>query len=104
MNPLPIRNIVGFGAEGYIPDEGPVRDPAHGWVYTKGANGTKSWNGSFWGNLPIPPVSIGWTHSYLGILGFIGIKLFNPSSGKNSYLGSALWVKIGSEPPDIQWY
>ncbi|MCJ7697210.1 MAG: hypothetical protein MUO73_02645 [Thermoplasmata archaeon] len=56
------------------------------------------------GTLPLEgltmPSTVGpmYYEHYPGTVGFTGIKINSPG-GTASYLGSALWVKIGSEPP-----
>ena len=97
-NLIPIGHTIGFGIEGYIPKQGPIFEPAKGEVISIGLNGVKKCSGSFWGNLPVMPIPLAIYESYPGIFGFTGIKLRTRDYGC-LFLGSALWVKIGNEPP-----
>ena len=84
--------------------EPPEYDPAMGWIYTKGTNGTITYNNTMYGYLPfekqlfVPSGGI-YVYSYGGVDGFTGIKILLQYS-RSFYLGSALRVKIGTEPPD----
>jgi hypothetical protein len=77
---------VGVGVNSYNPSEG--------WVFTFGLNGIKTWDGPVYGN--IFKIPIGPFEYYCGAIGFIGIKILPFGSG--FYLGSALRVKLGSNP------
>jgi hypothetical protein len=75
--------------------------PNTGWVDTFGLNGKRIFqNQPLWGNLPQIPITmiagLG-GYCYPGIFGFTGIQI--SLGGKMHHLGSALWVKIGSEHP-----
>lgn len=76
--------------------------PAEGWINSWGINGNKSWDGKFWGVLPIFPANILlFTLCYYGIMSFSGITIYyNADEPVNLFLGSALWVKIDSELPE----
>ena len=106
LNPLPIGHTIGVGKEEFDLDEWEWYPcPARGWLFTIGLNDIKKWEDSFFGQLRIPPVYINFfDYFYPGVFGFTGIKLLNFEKEKSFYVGSALWVKIGPEPPDIQWY
>ncbi len=78
-------------------------DPASGWIETKGSNGTVNYNGTMYGYLPYKK-DIGWSFGFYenwafgGVEGFAGIKLLLPGFS-SFYVGSALRVAIGTEPP-----
>jgi len=78
--------------------------PSSGWVWTRGLNGIKTWNGSFYGRIKKVERLYFASHDfYIGVLGFTGLKistdmLFPLSPGKVFYLGGAARVKIGPEP------
>jgi len=99
--PIAFLLKIGLGIYSY---GGPYRTPAKGWIITLGVNGKKSWNDSFYGQLsrflgiPLPGIPNG-GESYPAILGYTGIKLLSKDKIDNYYLGSAFWVKIGTEPP-----
>jgi len=72
--------------------------PSSGWVATFGLNGIKIFQDQpLWGHLPQFPIFGMLNFYYPGIFDFTGIGIILP--GKQIHLGSALWVKIGSEPP-----
>jgi hypothetical protein len=78
--------------------------PASGWIYTRGTNGTVTYNGTMYGNLPYEKTlwsGLGFVvnDAYGGVEGFTGIKLLLPGL-RFFYIGSALRVAIGTEPPD----
>ena len=93
---LPLK-LGGFMIYGNILNVGPGEtyyNPANGWVYTIGLNGIKTWDGPIYGN--ILKIPLGPFEYYLGAIGFTGIKISPFGSG--FYLGSALRVKLSSEP------
>jgi hypothetical protein len=106
INPIAFAYRIYLGTITIIDEknEPPEYDPATGWIYTKGTNGTITYNSPMYGYLPfekqlfVPSAGI-YVYSYGGVDGFTGIKLLLPHS-RHFYLGSALWVKIGPEPPD----
>ncbi|EMR75502.1 hypothetical protein MBGDF03_00638 [Thermoplasmatales archaeon SCGC AB-540-F20] len=86
-----------------------VEGPSSGWVESVGINGNKSWNGSFWGQLPLIPhffldtvPDIDITYFYPGVMGFRGIEMTIDENGYY-YMGNALWVNLGTEKPDNPW-
>jgi hypothetical protein len=96
-NPLPIGYEIGLGywsSPMWFP---PHYSPAEGWVKTLGLNGKKIWEGEFFGKLPIPGFLAYLAECYTGVLGFTGLKIGLFDS--HFYMGSALWVKIGEDPP-----
>jgi len=104
VNPICFGNIIHYGILLNDNWEDPSYTPSDGWVYTYGLNGLRTWsNNDLNGNLPIKPLELGSneplglgdTIHYPGVLGFTGIKF-----GPFYYLGSAVWVKIGTEPPE----
>jgi len=71
-----------------------------GWMFTAGINGIRTIKGeSLWGTLPQLSIFNIAGQYYPGVYGFTGLKIHNLSSGKAVYLGSALWVKIGTAKP-----
>jgi hypothetical protein len=83
---LPVGHLIGFGTDD--------RNSANGWVHTFGLNGIQAMEGDFYGQISLPE-DIGSDVNYLGSIGFTGIRI-NPIG---FYLGAALWVKIGLNPP-----
>ena len=89
LNPLPLGHYIELGITYYNSSSGYEEfEPATGFVHTRGLNGEKIWNGSFYGILPI----LENLPFHIGVIGFTGIKILKNYS--YSYLGSALWVKI----------
>lgn len=90
-------STVTFG-ERYVGWEQPsIYYPACGWVNSVGVNGLKSWNGSFYGqlgelHLPNPGSE---DIFKIGMVGFTGIKI------DHYFLGFALKVKLGPNPPEF---
>ncbi|MCX6667486.1 MAG: hypothetical protein NTV74_04515 [Euryarchaeota archaeon] len=88
FNPLQLGSMIYLGNNCFS---------AFGWISTIGLNGKKSWDGDFYGALPIPPlpifIGVLWEEWYPGVFGFTGIKIlgFAPNS-KTFFLGAALWV------------
>ena len=93
-NPLPILNTITFG--GWEPLH---YFPANGWVNTFGFSGAKSWEGTFYGNLPMIGIWLFFIpieEFFTGAIGFTGIHI------EDLYFGSALWVRTNSEPPPLK--
>lgn len=68
-----------------------------GWIVTAGENGTKKWIGDLLGDLDYIDMSfIGTSLFYVGVNGFFGLKVYNPLTGKTSFIGYAKKVKIES--------
>jgi len=106
LNPIPFGHTIGFGKEEFDLDEWKwYPHAASGWLFTQGLNGIKEWKDSFFGQLKIPVIFINvFDFFYPGVFGFTGIKLLNFEKEKSFYLGSALYVKLDSEPPDwLPW-
>jgi len=98
INPLQIGTTIYYGLTSYDFSNGWREWSATGLLRTTGLLGNKSWNGTFYGYLPIPTGFFGTT--YLpGINGFIGLRI--RSNSLNYYFGSALWVQMTTEPPFI---
>ena len=95
-NPIQILNTIGLGAH----DGDTYRMPAKGWIWSLGVNGIKSWNDSFYGNLPILPIQylVGRIY-YPGIIGYTGLALHTDDFKEFYFLGTALWLKINTAPP-----
>jgi hypothetical protein len=98
------REVITLGPPGWPQDI----FPSHGWVNTVGLNGKKEWNGTFYGQLPIMGIPwvgfgvlFGGSYFFPAIFGFTGIKIYDLHSiHQSTFIGTALWVKIGSEPPE----
>ncbi len=106
INPIAFAYRIYLGTITFINErnEPPEYDPATGWIYTKGKNGTITYTSPMYGYLPFDkPIFVGsadvYAYSYGGVDGFTGIRLFL-SYSHYFYLGSALSVKMGSEPPN----
>jgi len=99
-NPMAILLKIGLGIYEYGDSN---RIPASGWIITLGMNGKKNWNNTFFGQLPhtlgIPLLIQHGGVSYSAIIGYTGIKLQSSDGLGFYFLGSAIFVKIGSEPP-----
>jgi len=105
-------NFISPVVFGYI-HLGNFQYPSFGWIQSYGLNGNKSINGSFYGNLLrygnlfLLRFWILWEEldlqailsEFPGIAGFQGIRVFTPSTYTQFYLGSALEVRVGPEPP-----
>ena len=80
--------------------------PSFGWIQTYGLYGNKSIEGSFYGHLIRIRLWLLWEALgslnilpfFPGISGFLGIKIYTPSTDTQFYLGSALSVSISSKP------
>lgn len=105
LSPLAFTNQMYLGTVTYI-NEGkdpPQYDPATGWIYTKGSNGTITYTSPLYGYqafdraifVPSADVRI---YTYGAIEGFTGIRLLL-SLTHYFYLGYASSIKLGSEPP-----
>jgi hypothetical protein len=78
-----------FGYEQYT--------PSNGWVRSIGSMGMKMWEGALYGRLRYIVLPTGGVLTYIGAIGFAGIKL--GLFGHRFYLGSALVANIGPSPP-----
>jgi len=68
-----------------------------GWIVTAGENRTKKWVGDLLGDLDYIDMSfVGTSLFYVGVDGFFGLKIYNPLTGKTSFIGYAKKVKIES--------
>jgi len=91
--------IIALGGKRPSSSPGPPLENYHaeGWVWTRGLNGNKSWNGTFYGSIRSLKSPIYAYHTYyIGATGFLGIKL-TKDDGKQFFLGSALKVGIDNE-------
>jgi len=71
--------------------------PSEGWIVTSGTNGTKKWMGKLLGDIECIDLSfVVKKLLYVGVDGFFGLKIYNPVTGKTSFLGYARKVKIES--------
>jgi len=96
-----------FGGKYEYPDE-IIYFPNSVEISTLGLNGKKTFKGKWYGHLPLSPFIFmihkgekKISYGYPGAVGFTGIKI--PSLGgygpAQFLFGSALWVKLGEEPP-----
>jgi len=99
FNPVAIASRINLGGEkggGWHPEF--VEFYANGWIVTIGLLGTKRYNGELIGTLPFYGSAIlsnGFIYKFNpGILGFIGLQIYNPIQEKHFYLGSALATRI----------
>lgn len=103
IKPLAFGNRISLGIlrEGSF---GWSKTPASGWLYTIGLNGIKNWNGSFYGQIPIPfgLILALFLFFYTGIVGFTGIKI-QSSEAAYFYMGTALLANIGPDAPEFPW-
>lgn len=101
--PIAFGSRISFGKYGKG-SFGWRKTPARGWLHSIGLNGIKKWNGSFYGKIPIPYgliISLALqSFFYTGIIGFSGINIqTDQQNNEDFYLGAALWVNIGYDPP-----
>jgi len=71
--------------------------PAVGSIYTAGLLGIKNYNGSFFGKIHYPVITL-FNICYTGAFGFTGIKILFPDYS-SQFLGTALRVNIDDTPP-----
>jgi hypothetical protein len=100
IKPINILHTITLGQY-----QAPDWDPGIGWVDTFGLNGKRIFHDQWlYGALPVNPlvISYPWGNNYYypGIMFFTGLHITSLNNGSSYYLGSALWVKIGSEPPE----
>jgi hypothetical protein len=92
-NPISLGAVIGLGKK-----SGSGSNSFYESVNTIGLSGVKKWEDKMYGNLG--RLNFCEYHLYYpGVLGFTGIKII----GMNQYcsfLGAAMLVRIGSEPPD----
>jgi hypothetical protein len=94
--PILFFDIVFFGGMNNQP---PFPHPvsSEGWIYSFGLMGVKNWNGSFYGDLPLPPLTMQLSQweVYPGIIGLTGFKWCGLlDSSDIFFLGSALYLKL----------
>ena len=100
IKPINILHTITLGQY-----QAPDWNPGIGWVDTFGLNGKRIFHDQWlYGALPVNPlvISYPWGNNYYypGIMFFTGLHITSLNNGSSYYLGSALWVKIGSEPPE----
>jgi hypothetical protein len=102
LNPIALGNTIYLGSH-MRADMVSRWSPSIGWIYSIGLNGTKKWDGKFYGRLPeifnifISNDFFGGSWWYPGVLGFTGIRI-SLIGLWYFYLGTALKVEIGEEP------
>ena len=97
--PIALLNGISFGELYNMPGEGNVINPASGWIHTIGLLGIKSWKDRIFGQI-FPFMCPFFGVTYIGIIGFTGFNIFNKKTGNTFYMGTAPFVKIGSQVPD----
>ncbi|PNX52457.1 MAG: hypothetical protein BV458_09470 [Thermoplasmata archaeon M9B2D] len=105
FSPLGIMNRISLGGYDYYSD---VQYPASGWLTTVDIFGVMPNEGEIHGTLPIEGTLNGigpfpGKRKSPGVIGFTGLKIgIGPLDGYLEgtffYLGSALWVKVSTEP------
>lgn len=93
INPIPIFYSIGYGNQW---------SPSKGYIHSLGLNGFKSWEGNFYGHLPLEPIGFLFGgYAYRGVSGFTGIKIYSEEPFSQFYFGSALFLKINSVNSNI---
>lgn len=93
--PFSFMNVVGLG---YLSEFNLEFIPSTGWIKSIGLNGTKDWNGTFYGNFNFSNIEIVLFLFWFmfiyspGIFGFTGIKV--SYLGKHFFIGTALNVQL----------
>jgi hypothetical protein len=105
---ISVLNVFHFGTYDFVSGyTGYQFFPAKGSISTIGMLGVNQINGSFYGALPIRPTVYYYFNMYFGttyttwlpaVFGFTGFKIY--SHPTIEFLGSALWVKISTDPPE----
>jgi hypothetical protein len=101
--PISFGHTIGLGVSyGTFHPYSKEYSPAEGWVHTNGKNGVKQWDEKLFGDIGFEIPHIIYTY-YPGIIGFTGIKIGSgyPPQYKFLFFGFALFVNIGSEPPEF---
>lgn len=115
FQPLKFGPFAYFGERYKLVENGNITyehfGASSGWVWTKGTNGVKKWNGTFYGGLYTKYLKSGEDENNyaevwqpVGIRGFVGINLFNDLPGgeiPNIYIGFAKEVNLTYSPPWI---
>jgi len=96
--PLKLGNGIAFGYQCPFTYR---NYPANGWVHTQGSNGNKNWDDGIYGQLSKFYTLIYPLYVYIGVIGFIGIKISKEIFGSEGYyyLGFASYVSLGSKAP-----
>ena len=105
---ISVLNVFHFGNYNFVNGyTGYQFFPAKGSISTIGMLGVNQLNGSFYGALPIRPTVYYFFNMYFittyitwfpAVFGFTGFKIYTRHTV--DFLGSALWVKIITEPPE----
>jgi hypothetical protein len=105
---ISVLNVFHFGTYDFVSGySGYQFFPAEGSISTIGMLGVNQLNGSFYGALPIRPTVYYFFNMYFitthitwfpAVFGFTGFKIYTRHTVE--FLGSALWVKISTEPPE----
>ena len=80
--------------------------PANGWISTNGTNGIQNISGSLWGQNVVGGWQPLWdwnmNYTFRGVIGFKGLIIKSGVDDVN-YLGSARYVNVGPDRPDVPW-
>jgi len=100
-SPVHLEGLTMFGKR-VTKGQGPnIYYPSEGWIWTKGLNGNKKWNGSFVGDVFFfNRVGIGEVEKYyMGVMGFTGLTVQRILNGETIFLGTALRIALDTESP-----
>jgi hypothetical protein len=102
---IPLRFAVGngltFGLRGSDLYGNDFYRPSEGWLVTYGLLGRRRWEDKMYGH--ICPYFILFAWVYTGARGFTGLVYKNIDDDILYYLGTALFVNIGSKRPNFPW-
>jgi hypothetical protein len=89
--PIQLGSTITFGRYFSFMNEGGLYH-SDGWIVTNGENGTIDWNGRILGSIDTFNYFIG--RLYIGVEGFFGLKIMNPTTDKTTFLGYSNNVRI----------
>jgi len=103
-NIIPFRAIenIGFGGYYFDKDFSKIKFSSIAKVDSFGLNGKIQWDGELKGKLPVLPIYDLVNTYHTGVVGFTGIRItIDKDPGlDNFFMGTALWVKIDTVPPN----
>jgi len=107
FSPVHLGSIIGIGGKLFFHSSNSTYS-CRGRLNTFGLLGAKNCSGNFYGHIIVDPVQlffILWSEaSYPGVLGFTGFRIeFENDEYPLFLLGSALFVKVGSDVPNNPW-